>query len=788
MKLLLIAKNNMKKAKASTITLVLLVAIATILLYVGTNVLSQIGTFIDDKNNELNGAHEIVIASRDSSDDIQSIYEGIDDFSYMEQEDAIMYGASEFQNLDRKEKKYAMPSIVLNYDTKRTISKVEIIDKSEEEYENGMIVPYIMKVANGYHTGDTLRFFVDDKSVEFIIAGFYEDVMFSNPTNLSIYKLFVYDEQFSKLQSDLGGTNCSVSVAILKNIENATDFEDTLIAKIKTDMKDISQVYMTSNYLTLKIGTSVFILIIMSVLVAFSGIILLISLIVIRFSTTTHIENSIKNIGAMEACGYTPRQLIAAILLEYGITATFGVVLGILLALGVTPFITQIVSASIGLRWNSKPSMMAIGISFVIIMLLVLAISYISAAKIKKITPLIALRSGIDTHNFKKNRIPLDKTKLNVHVAISAKEFIYNKRQNMVAGIIIMLLSMVCVFAMCMYYNFVIDSSGMMNLVGIENAQIELKIPNDTTRIYEEVKKMPEVKKTIMLEGLDTLIKYNGKESNPHFQITQDYSILQIKTCVEGRMPEHDNEISMTKLVLDEIGAKIGDTVEIAYNNSSKEYLVVGITQHISYLGRGAEITTAGMQRLVDDYESKTAMIYLNDNEDTSAFITKLNDAYEDQGIQINNNKEMLDKMMESFSGAIKVISIGCIIVTVVVIVFIMFLIIRARVLKERMRMGVSKALGYTSNQLIGHILISQIPVILFSSIIGAITSLYATNPIMALSLASNGILHCSFYVDMKYVILTPIGISLIGFVTVILVAGGIRKISSSTMFEQAKN
>jgi putative ABC transport system permease protein len=534
MKLLLIAKNNMKKAKASTITLVLLVAIATIFLYVGTNVLSQIGTFIDDKNSKLNGAHEIVIASRDSNKEIQSIFEGIDDFFYMEQEDALMYGASEFQNIDTKEKKYAMPSIVLNYDTDRTISKVEIIDKSEEEYENGMIVPYIMKVSNGYHTGDTLAFFVDDKSVEFVIAGFYEDVMFSNPTNVSTYKLYVYDEKFTELEKELGGTKCSVSVAILRNIQKSSDFENTVIAKIKTTMEDASQVYVTANYLTLKTGTLVFVLIIMSVLVAFSGIILLISLIVIHFSTTTHIENSMKNIGAMEAAGYTPRQLILAILLEYVITATLGIIMGILLSIAVTPFITQIVSASIGLKWIASPSVMAMGISFTTIMLLTLVISYRSAAKIKKITPLIAIRSGIETHNFRKNRVALDKTKLNVHVAISAKEFVYNKRQNIVAGIIIMMLSMVCVFALSMHYNFVIDSSAMMKLVGIENAEIELKIPNDTKHIYEEVKKMPEVKKTIMIEGLDTLVRYKGKESNPHFQITKDYSVLQINTCVEG--------------------------------------------------------------------------------------------------------------------------------------------------------------------------------------------------------------------------------------------------------------
>jgi putative ABC transport system permease protein len=141
---------------------------------------------------------------------------------------------------------------------------------------------------------------------------------------------------------------------------------------------------------------------------------------------------------------------------------------------------------------------------------------------------------------------------------------------------------------------------------------------------------------------------------------------------------------------------------------------------------------------------------------------------------------------MKSFGSAIKIIAIGCIAVTILIVVFIMFLIVRVRVMKERKRMGVLKALGYTSTQLIGHILMSQIPVIVISSILGAIAGLYATNPIMALSLASNGILHCSFYVDKTFVIITPIGISIVGLLTVLAVAMGIRKISPSEMFEQA--
>lgn len=781
-KLFLIAKNNIKKAKAATATIILLVSMATIFLYVGISVVTQIDHYIDEKNLKYNGAHEIVIASREQKEEIRKIYEETEGFSQMEVEDAMMFSSSKLQNMQTAEEKYAMPTLFLDRSKERAISKIDIIDEAKEPYENGIIVPYVLKVSNGYQTGDRILIYLGKKTIEFKIAGFYEDVMFSSPTNLMLYKFFINENQLQELEEIESGIPCSVNLAILKNSKDSIGFENQILAKIKTEIGDTNHIYLTGNYLSLKTGASVFTLIIMSVLIAFSGVILLISMIVIRFSTVTHIEGNIKNIGTMEACGYTAGQLIRSTLLEYGIMATIGYSLGLIVSLIITPLVTKIVSSSIGLNWEAKSSSIAIIISFAVIMSLIMTISYISGAKFKKITPLSALRNGIETHNFKKNKIPLDQTRFNVNLAISMKEFFFHKRQNIVAGIIIMLLSVVCVLALAMYYNFVVDNTAMTNLVGIEDAEIEVVLPNDTKRIYEEISNKKEVKKITKLESFQTTVHFKEKESNPNFHVTDDFNTLQINTLVKGKFPQHDNEISMTSLILDEIGAKLGDTVSVEYNNISKEFLVVGITQHISYLGRGAELTTAGMKRLVKDYEGTTAMIYLENQTDSEEFITELSNTYKAENIQVKNNKETLDNMMITFRASIRIISIVCLIIAGIIITFIMFLIVRARVMKEKKHIGISKALGYTSNQLISHILISQVPVIIVSSILGSIAGYYLTNPMIALSLAGNGILKCNFFIPSSVVIVTPVGISILGFLTVMFVSLKIRKISPIMM------
>lgn len=786
MKILMIATNNIKKAKVATATLIILIAIATIFLYVGSSVLSNMDSFIDEKNAETNGAHLISITDGSHDQEIQEIYQSIEAYSYSEREEGMMSMASSFQNINTGEEANSIPAVFLNLDTARKISQVKIIDQAENMPKNGVIVPYVLKVANGYQTGDTLKLTVDDASTEFEIAGFYEDLMFASPSNVSMYKLFLGDQQFQEfLAQPEYGSKCSYIAVIMDNINESETFETQSAKKIKAIIPEGAGSYASINYGSTKTGVAIFINIIMAVLLSFSIIILAIAAIVIKFSTTTHIENNIKNIGTLAAMGYTTRQILAATLLEYLLMAAVGFIVGLAAALLISPVITNVVSSSIGLQWTTGLDPQAALASLGVMMLSVLGISYFSAVKIKKITPLTALRNGIETHHFGKNRIPLDQTKLSINTAMGFKSLIFNKRQNLIAGLIIMLLSLVTVFALASYYNFSVDKTAMIKLIGLETAEVEVTAIDNEDRIFAEIAALPEVDDTIRLSSFDGVIKFKDKESSANTRITKDYSRLKVNTCVKGRMPVHDNEIAITSIVLDNLGAQMGDTVAIDYNGTTREFLVVGVTQQFNMLGKGAAITTAGMKKLVPSYQEQNLMVYLADGQDTEKFVTKINNYDVTKNAQGSSYFATIEMMLDSFEASIKIVVTGCLGIIAVIIVFVLFLVIRVRILRERTRLGVSKALGFTANQLIGQIIISEMPVIIGAAVVGAIAGYFATNPILVVMLAANGILNCDFYVEPSLVLFTAIGISLLGLATVLIVAGKIRKISPCQMFEE---
>ncbi|MEL7661715.1 ABC transporter permease [Acetobacterium wieringae] len=797
MSILMIATNNIKKAKVATATLIILIAIATIFLYVGISVLANMDRFIDQKNAQTNGAHQVFITDGVHDQKIQEIYQSIGGYSYSEREEGMISMSSSFQNINTGEEANSIPAVFLNLDTARKISQVKIIDQAENMPPNGVIAPYVLKAANGYQTGDTLKMTVDEVSTELEIAGFYEDLMFASPSNVSMYKLYVGEQQLQEfLAQPQFGSKCSYFAVMTTDINNTEAFESEYVKETKNRLPDGTGSYVSICYGTTKTGVAIFINIIMAVLVSFSIIILAIAAIVIKFSTTTHIENNIKNIGTLEAMGYTTRQILNSILVEYLLMTAVGFMVGLGAALLISPVITNVVSSSIGLRWATGlyPQAvlaslcvitMAVLASLCVITMAVLGISYFSAAKIKKITPLTALRSGIETHHFGKNRIPLDQTRLSLNTAMGFKSLIFNKRQNLIAGLIIMLLSLVTVFALASYYNFSVDKTAMIKLIGLETAEVEVNAVDDEETIFAEIAAMPEVEDTIRLVSFDGVIKFKDKESSAMTRVTEDYSRLKVDTCVKGRMPVYDNEIAITSIVLGKLGAQMGDTVSIDYNGINCEFLVVGVIQQFNALGKATAITTAGMKKLLPSYREQNLMVYLAEGQDTEKFITKINNQYGSEKIKTNSYFESVEMMLDSFEASIKIIVTGCLGIIVVIIVFVLFLVIRVRILRERTRLGVSKALGFTANQLIGQILISQMPVIIGAAVVGAIAGYFATNPLLALMLSANGILNCDFYVDPGLVLFTAIGISLLGLATVLIVAGKIRKISPCQMFEE---
>ena len=229
---------------------------------------------------------------------------------------------------------------------------------------------------------------------------------------------------------------------------------------------------------------------IMAVMViAFAFIIVAVCLIVVRFRISNSIEEDMAKIGSLKAIGYTSRQIILSIVLQFVLIALTASILGIILSYMTTPIISDVFAQQSGIKWIQGFDLYISTMSLGLIIIIVMLIAYISSRKIKRLNPIVALRGGIITHNFKKNHLPLEHSRGNISFFLAIKNLLQNKKQGIMITIIMFAVSFTGVFAVVMFYNTTVDTKAFNETPGIElsNVVLSLKTDTDHDRIKEEV-------------------------------------------------------------------------------------------------------------------------------------------------------------------------------------------------------------------------------------------------------------------------------------------------------------
>ena len=219
--------------------------------------------------------------------------------------------------------------------------------------------------------------------------------------------------------------------------------------------------------------------IVATILVAFAAIIVLVSLIVIRFRVSNSIEDGMANIGVLKAIGYTSRQILSSIILQFILIALSASVVGVALSYVLMPFIGGIISTLSGLVWIQSFDIIINLVSIFLVVFCVVIVTLLSAFRVRKILPVAALRGGIQTHSFRKNHFPLEKAKGGLHFLLAIKSMLANAKQNIMILLIMIALTFASVFSVVLYYNIASDKTAFVNLFGSEPANVIVVVKSD---------------------------------------------------------------------------------------------------------------------------------------------------------------------------------------------------------------------------------------------------------------------------------------------------------------------
>lgn len=526
--------------------------------------------------------------------------------------------------------------------------------------------------------------------------------------------------------------------------------------------------------------------IIMAILVAFAVIILVVAIVIVCFSIQNSIEQNMTNTGIMEAAGFTTGQLMFATVMESILVA----LVGIAAALTISPFLSEaiggIIASSIGVRWQLGFDGRSALITGTVIFVFIVLATYLEARGYKKISILDALRGGVKTHNFRKNHLPLEKTFLPLNVALGVKGILNQKKKSVAICLIIMVLAVACSSGFFLQQNFVESQDNMLQLVGLERTSAQIQVPDDMD-IHEVGEKIGEIQgvKDVNYFTSNTMKLAKGSaEESYTVDYWEDTDKIQTRTIVEGRYPLYDNEIAISRLVCEKLDARVGDVIRVTSGDTTDEYLVVGMTQHIEYLGKKAVMTFDGVRRVNSSVKPNVLMLYTREDMKFGTLEKEIHKLY--PKLEVINSKQIIQSTCDPISQSMAMLCLVFNICTVLIIMIILFLMIRMKLTQEKVKMGVKKAMGFTTGQLMLGVIMNYVPTALVGSVFGVIVSYFTFDSLTSMCLAFCGVRGCDMEKGFSYMALTVLLITVTSLVASVLMSVRIRKVEPCRMIRES--
>ncbi len=769
--LCMIAKNNIKKKKGDVSVLMVLIALAALLIFASISILVGATRVMQAAYEHCNTADYFYYASAEDENIVWETLQEQEGVVKKEKEPFIITVTKFRKALEDEASEYTF--YVGNFEKERSISKIMDVDLKNLSADS-VLLPYYMH--STYEIGDTFYITLGETEYKFIVGDFYEDPMMATPLNCTVYEIYISENRFEQVTAEEESLKAQLVTRISTKLEagmDSAEFENTMRLALQ-EKANIDAAGVVTNWKDMSVGGCMMAYIGMAIILLFSTMLIIVVLVIVRYSIRNFLESNIKNIGILEAQGYTIKELRISTMLEMGIISFSAAVLGVVLGCVGQNVIGKIVAMLLGLRWN-QPINVKVAILVVTFLLFSIEmVAFLTSSQLKRYAVLDLLRTGIRGHNFKKNVFPIEKSKLHLPVVLSLKDIFGEKKKQISVLVITAVLAVVMCITCTLFENFAANSKALIDLVGIEVTDAALSSA-DVKSLGKDLEQWNQVEKVLYHADGAFNFTSNSTEASIQADIWDNPSALENDLIIEGRAPSYDNEVMLSIKAAELLGVELGDVVMIDGAKGSFEFVVVGIDEKINYLGKKATLSTKAAERINGGANITQLCVNLAEGYEYEEFQEDIQKKYSD--VEVANYKQIMLETMYTISQTIFLICIIFLVIVVLVVVFVEVLLIRSKIIREKKSLGIQKALGYTSAQLMLQTAFFNIPVVMAGSILGiTITKLFGSD-IASSCMAICGISKMDLPMPFYWMLVTFLILTVIAFLASLLVSLRIRKI-----------
>lgn len=446
--------------------------------------------------------------------------------------------------------------------------------------------------ALGVDVGDRLTIELNGVSREFVLADKIKDALLGS-NQLSITRYIISEEDFE----------CFISV------ENTEEYYGgTLVYLYSSDMEKVStqiKPIVDNSIHTMDRAFMEFCyildMIVVGVLLVVSIILIAIAFVVLRFTIFFTLSEEFREIGVMKAIGIGNFRIRGLYLVKYMGLSVIGATIGFALSFPFGEMLMSVSSQSI-IVGNQSPILINIFCT-VLVIAVILLFCYECTDKVKKMTPIDAIRNGQTGERFrKKSLMSLGKSKLSVTSFLALNDIASSpKRYGIISLTFFLCLSLLLILSATVS---TMNSDSLATTFGWADCDIYIDSKIGAECILEDgheklEKHLNNIEQTLAQNDIpakcyqETMfnlpVAFGENESNICiYQGTG--TTMDMYEYTAGTVPQNTDEIAITRIAADKLNADIGDTVTIKTIDGDKEYMITGFFQSMNTQGSGIRL------------------------------------------------------------------------------------------------------------------------------------------------------------------------------------------------------
>ncbi len=483
---------------------------------------------------------------------------------------------------------------------------------------------------------------------------------------------------------------------------------------------------------------------VMDMIVAFivlilSACLIVLSFVVLKVSLSFTITREYREIGVMKAIGIKNRNIRVLYLTKYFAMAIAGSLIGFFLSIPLSNVLMASVTENMVLGSDLGYGINAIGAILVVIT--ILALSYLATRIVKKATPVDAIRSGSSGERYaKKSKIHLSRARKTGTSSFLAINDTISSPKRYISIVIAFTLCMLFVLIMVnttntMQSENLISAFGTKGDIYIDSVSESMKIMgNNMDYMNDYFDSLDKKLQDLGIPGhfvqelqYTYIADINGKA---HRLICEhgfrtDFSNL---VFTEGTPPQNRNEVAVTSIIAKKLDIKIGDTIVIDFGSEKLPCIITAYYQSFNQLG---EVVRLHPDAPVDpEHMTSTMAFQINFDDDPSAKQIEERKAI----IASNFTNDKVENCAEYVASCINVVPTMLAVqwlllgITILVVILVTILMEVSFISDEKSQIALLKAIGIKNSKIYRWHVLRFVIVTVFATILAAALSIPATN------------------------------------------------------------